>query len=163
MNAKEFKPEFLQIPYQVYADPELSPHDKFVYGVVYWFYSLKDGKCTASNATIASVLNSQERSVQRSLEALEKQGFIQRTWKDEVSKHRAEILPLVRYADLRPNGRRGTTKRTQELRPNGHQIYNTKRENTYNYGNENLKPQKDNLKFLQDRYPDVVAKGAKKA
>lgn len=95
-----FKPDFYIIPGVVRDDPKLNEFDGFVYAVVYWFERLKDGKCTAGNGTIAGILNSTVGSVQNSLNRLEQQGFIRRTYKDRARRVRSSIECQVRYAKV---------------------------------------------------------------
>lgn len=93
-----FAPEFLITPIQVIRDKSLSPLDHNVYAVCYWFERLKDGKCTASNDTIAEVLGLEHgRSIQRSLEKLESAGYIKRFYEDETNQKRKEITCLVHF------------------------------------------------------------------
>jgi len=91
----QFKPDFLIKPYEVHAHPGLRPSDGDVYAVVYWFEKMVNGKCTASNETIAEVACVKERSVGASLERLEQFGFIKRTFTDDTHRHRKEIKALV--------------------------------------------------------------------
>jgi len=92
------KPDFLLIPLPVYQNNRLDNIDCFVYAVIYWFYSLKDGKCTASNATIANILNLVNyRTVQNALTRLEENGFIKREYQDSKKRIREEIIPLVTF------------------------------------------------------------------
>jgi DNA-binding MarR family transcriptional regulator len=90
-----YEPDFLIKPYAVYSHPELRPSDSDVYAVVYWFEKMKDGKCTASNETIARVACIKERSVGASLERLEQHGFITRVFSSDTKAHRVEIKTHV--------------------------------------------------------------------
>lgn len=89
----DFRPDFLIIPMGLITDKNTSPLDGYVYAAVYWFHSLKDGRCFASNPSIAVVVNSTARSVQNSLTTLEKLGYISRTYD---GKNR-EIQPLITF------------------------------------------------------------------
>ena len=52
---QEFYPDFLIIPYQLVENEFLTPADLKVYGAIYWYQHLKDGKCTAGNPAIARI------------------------------------------------------------------------------------------------------------
>lgn len=97
---KHFRPEFWHIPTIVSDHPKIQAFDEKVYAVIHWFYKMKDGKCIASNQTIAEIIkpsDPQIRSVQNSLNHLEDYGFINRVFKDKNRRHRQEIIPLVSY------------------------------------------------------------------
>ena len=95
------QPDFLQIPREVYGNKELDKLDCFVYAAVYWFHSLKNGKCTASNRRIGEVVGAAAGSVKNSLNRLEDQRCIKRIYKDQQQKVRLQIIPLVVYAKIR--------------------------------------------------------------
>lgn len=90
-----YTPDFLIKPYQVHSHPDLRPSDSDIYAVVYWFERMKDGKCIASNKTIATVACLQERTVGAALERLEQLGFIKRIYSDKARTKRLEIQTLV--------------------------------------------------------------------
>lgn len=90
-------PEFLIIPFQLIRDPKIHPLDERIYGIIYWLTRLKGEKCIASNSTLADIACCTPRGVQNSLLRLEKHGYIQRVIKDDGSKHRDEIRPLVSF------------------------------------------------------------------
>ena len=96
------KPDFFIIPYQVYENEKLTQADGYLYGVIYWLERLKDGKCTASNATLASIARMTPGSVQNSLLRLEEQGCVQRVFQDKARKVRSEIKCLVSYLKTAP-------------------------------------------------------------
>lgn len=75
----------------------LRPTDWIVYGVVYWYEHLKEGRCIASNPSIARVAGVEERTVRAALDRLEEAGFIKRIYKDSMKKQRSEVKALVRY------------------------------------------------------------------
>jgi len=75
------------------SDKEVTPLDGLVYGVVYWFHSLKDGVCFASNPTIATLTHSSARGVQNSLTNLENRGYVRRF---QGPKGR-QIIPLITF------------------------------------------------------------------
>jgi hypothetical protein len=98
-----FKPDFLIIPYAIKSHEDLRPSDGDVYAAIYWFERLKDGKCTASNETLADVACCGTRNVRGALDRLEKEGFIERVWKDpETRTQRAEIKTLLHYSKVAP-------------------------------------------------------------
>ena len=91
-------PDFLLTPYALIEDKEINPLDERVYSVIYWYSCLKNEKCTASNATIASICKSTAGSVANSLDKLEARRYIKRLFKDAKRKVRLEIIPLISYA-----------------------------------------------------------------
>lgn len=91
------KPDFLIIPKIVHDHEGLQPSDWILYGVVYWYEHMRDGKCIASNEALARVALVGERSVRGSLDRLERAGFIRREFRDKKRKDRAQILCLVKY------------------------------------------------------------------
>jgi hypothetical protein len=99
-----FIPDYIQIPTIVLMDEELEPNDFLTYGAVYWYYRLNDNTndqiCKASNERLGKIVGISEGAVANSLTRLEKQGHIQRVFKDDARKHRLEIIPLVVYAKV---------------------------------------------------------------
>lgn len=93
----EFRPDFVIIPYPVYSDVELEGLDRVVYGICYWFEQMKDGKCTASNGTLAKIAGTNMRSVSNSLNRLEERGYIVRLYKDEAKRNRTEIITKISF------------------------------------------------------------------
>ena len=90
---KIFNPEYLYIPYLVL---ELQPAARFVFGAIYYFEKMKDGKCFASNEEIARIAHITPRSVANSLGILEKAGFIKRIFSDKNHRNRKEIKCLIK-------------------------------------------------------------------
>ena len=88
-------PDYWIIPYQIYADRKLSPIDKFIYGAIYWFASMGNKKCLASNKVLAEVLKTIPSTVTNGLENLEARGYIKRLFLDDSRCRRTEIIPLV--------------------------------------------------------------------
>lgn len=95
-------PDFLIVPKIVHDHPDLQPSDWILYGVVYWYEHMRDGKCIASNEALARVARVGERSVRGSLDRLERAGFIRREYRDKKRKDRAQILCLVKYGIQEP-------------------------------------------------------------
>lgn len=92
-----FTPQFLITPYEVKVCQGLRPSDGDVYAICYWFQSLKEGRCTAGNKTIADLLAIDERTVRAALERLERKGYIERSYEDADRKIRLEIRCLVQF------------------------------------------------------------------
>lgn len=91
----DFTPDFLYIPYVVMSLPQAA--DRFVFGAVFYFERMKDGKCTASNDQIARIAGVKSgTAVANSLTRLEKSGFIKRFYSDKNNKNRTEIKCLVK-------------------------------------------------------------------
>lgn len=100
MDTPHFRPDFVIIPYPVYSDEKLEGLDRVVYGVVYWFEHMRDGRCTASNATIAAVTGTNLRSVSNSLNRLEDRGYISRLYKDDAKRNRSEIRTKISFKSV---------------------------------------------------------------
>lgn len=100
---KIIPPDFIAIPFQVLSDKKLQPLDQKVYGFIYWFEHLKDGKCTAGNEVLAQLANCQVKGVQNGLTRLEKQGYIVRTYKDESKRIRKEIKTTISFKKVSLN------------------------------------------------------------
>lgn len=112
-----YKPDFLIKPYEVHSCPALRPSDSDIYAVVYWFERMRDGKCTASNETIADIACLKERTVGAALERLEKQGFIIRVYEDKSRAKRVEIkttVHMTRSSKITPIYK---TKKSAKLTP----------------------------------------------
>lgn len=105
----EMTPDFLLVPYQLIKDARIEPNDRLVYAVVYWFEHLRDGRCIASNMTIANILGITTRGVQNSLTNLELNGYIERTYKDAAKRNRAQILTKISFKAVRTDGDRQKT------------------------------------------------------
>lgn len=95
-----FKPDFIQIPYQLIDDRNLDSMDRLLYGLIYWYEHMKDGECWASNQTLASLLYTTTRVVQNSLGRLEEKGYIERDYKDKAHRNRSRIRALINYKRL---------------------------------------------------------------
>lgn len=94
------KPDFYIIPHQLVFNDNLTPADHLVYATVYWFERMKDGKCIASNETIATACRLKSRAVRGCLERLEKEKFITRIFKDTKMKNRSEIKTLFAFGQV---------------------------------------------------------------
>ena len=101
MTSRKFLPEFLNIPYKLILDYNITPLDIKVYGIILWFRkTTKQKKCFAKNATIADLLSTEERkivegSIQLSIARLEKNGYVKRIFVDKSNRHRKEIIPVI--------------------------------------------------------------------
>jgi hypothetical protein len=95
----KFTPDFLQIPSIVGFDTDLQPLDKLVYAVVFWLERLRDGRCYASNATIAKVVGSSSSGVANSLVRLREKNYIVSYYNEKGG--RTEIRTLV-YNSVNP-------------------------------------------------------------
>lgn len=102
---KEFDdPNLLIIPFQLVKDKNLEQVDRLLYGVIYWFEHMKDGRCFAGNDRIAKILGTTPRVIQNSLTNLEKNGYILRMYKDSAKRNRIEIRGLIAMRHLSPSG-----------------------------------------------------------
>jgi hypothetical protein len=86
------KPPFLQIPSEILI-PEMKCSDIKLYGNILCLSNLING-CTASNETLGDLSGVGERQVIRSLNKMEKLGFIRRHY-NRVKKIRINIEPLI--------------------------------------------------------------------
>jgi len=100
-------PDFLIIPFEIKTNTKLRPTDGDIYGIVYWLEHLKEGRCTAGNEYIASILNITERAVRAGLERMEKEGYLQRFFLDPERKNRMEIKTLMKFSKIPPVGQQG--------------------------------------------------------
>lgn len=89
-------PDFLIIPKMIHHDKKLRPTDWIVYAVIYWYEHMKEGRCFASNESIADIARVSERAVMSSLERLEIRGYIKREYNENKSR-RTEIRSMVHY------------------------------------------------------------------
>lgn len=95
---KTFKPDFYIVP-TIVAE-QCSPSDAMLFGIIYWMEKLRDGKCFASNLTLARMMPSKTAtisSVSNSLNRLEGAGFIRRVYKDKQKRNRERICCLVKF------------------------------------------------------------------
>lgn len=89
------KPDFLQIPQQVYSCRKLSGIDMMVYGLIYWYTKLKLEKCIASNQTFADILGVSTKKISDSITRLVREGFVGAVYADQLKRNREELIPLV--------------------------------------------------------------------
>jgi len=150
-NNKVFFPDFIIKPFpimQAIREGNLNQLDGDVYGIVYWFHSMKDGVCKASNSRIADILASTPRTVRRCLQRLEENGFVELHYKDPQKKNRLKVTPLVTFINFAQNtpveghlapSRVGPTGPTvgptdpTQVGPTGPQISNNIISNSYIY------------------------------
>lgn len=66
-QAPKFAPDLFIVPASIMLDPELQPLDSKVYGIIYWLERLKDGRCWASNETIANIVGASASAVSHSI------------------------------------------------------------------------------------------------
>lgn len=118
-QAVTFTPDLFIIPGVVMLDKELQPLDSKVYATVYWLERLRDGRCFASNNTLAKIVNSSSSGVRQSLYRLEDKGYIRMTYNE--AKHRTGIITLVQM-------KRGVTNETGGVSEMRHRDSNTKSE-----------------------------------
>jgi hypothetical protein len=90
------KPDFIVIPVQLLEDSTLNAMDRTLYGYIYWLERLKDGKCIASNKTLAELCITTPRTIQNSLIRLKKQGYIE-VLLDPRTNYRKGISCKVSY------------------------------------------------------------------
>lgn len=86
------KPPFLQIPSEILI-PEMKCSDIKLYGYILCLSSLKNG-CTACNETLGELVGISSRQIIRSLNKMEKLGFIRRRY-NKGNTIRIKIEPLI--------------------------------------------------------------------
>lgn len=88
-------PEFFMYPHILITISDLKPCDYHVYGIIRWLTKLKNGKCFASNRTIARLILKSPGTVANSLTRLERAKCIERIFHDDARRERQEIIPLL--------------------------------------------------------------------
>jgi len=96
----DFKPDFVIVPYELIENKNLRPLDRILYGVIYYFEKMKEGKCIASNSTLAQYCNADKTSMNGALTRLERERYIFRIYKDKEKKIRDEIKTLVQFRQV---------------------------------------------------------------
>lgn len=115
---KEYEPDYIQIPYPIYKDSRLESADRVLYGIIYCFEHMRDGKCFASNVALAASAGISPRSIPNALTKLEKLGYITRVFKDEGKRHRIEIKTHISYKNMaRPDTRMGESRYARGRNP----------------------------------------------
>lgn len=114
MSDKNFRPDFIIIPYQVAFDKNLQPLDQKLYGIIFWLEHLKEGKCIASNSYLADMCNSTASSMQNSLDRLERAGVIKRMFSDKERKKRTGIKTKISFK-VSLDSDRGITKQAYDV------------------------------------------------
>ena len=90
-------PDFIQIPCQIAFNKKLQPADKNVYGIIYFFWQMEKG-CILANSSFQELTGIKDpQTIQNCLLRLERNGFIQRKYRDPERKIREEIIPLITY------------------------------------------------------------------
>lgn len=92
---REYEPEFIRIPFQLFKNENLYPADRPVYGIISYFTKMKDKHCKATNKTIAKLLSMHPTSVSDSLSRLEDNKCILRVFDPKNKRKRIEIIPLM--------------------------------------------------------------------
>jgi hypothetical protein len=78
-NGNPFQPEFIQIPYAVFRDPNLSASAKLAYGRLK-LYAGADGHCFMAHRTLAAEICLGRRQTQKILDELRAAGWIDWEW-----------------------------------------------------------------------------------
>lgn len=78
-NGNPFQPEFIQIPYAVFRDPNLSASAKLAYGRLK-LYAGTDGQCFMAHRTLAAEICLGRRQTQKILDELRAAGWIDWEW-----------------------------------------------------------------------------------
>lgn len=165
MDNQKFFPAFIQIPYQLIIDNRLTPADRIVFGVVYWYQKLKDGRCFASNKSIAEVANIQPGSVQNCLDRLELNGFIKRIHNNSKTKKgqsRQEIQVLIDYKSIPlNNGIQESIPLDNGIQPSSMPLDNGHNKNNNN--NNNYTDSKESTKSSSKEEKEQIKKEDEKS
>lgn len=135
-------PEFIPVFHCSLVDENLQKQDCLVLGAVYWFERLKDGKCFASNLTLAKVIGAtNSKSVTNSLRRLEENGYIKCIYKDINKRHRKQIVCSIHrlhkkksHPQMEPEPSTDGTVSTPEPSTDGQNKNNTYKEQKKNIG-----------------------------
>lgn len=95
MKNKEFKTDFIPVPFMAVKDERLTPASRLILGVIYYITEKRGEKFFMSNKYIADILNMSAGSIHNSLALLESSGYVLRIYNDENTK-RLEIKCMVR-------------------------------------------------------------------
>jgi len=126
----KFKPDFIQIPFQLIEDSRLTPIDRILYGVIYWLEHLKDGKCTAGNKALQETCQAKSiGTIQNCLNNLEDCGYIKRLYKDDKKKIRKEIKCVIAFKRVSLNNDKVSSNNDTQVSSNN---------DTYNKINNNI-------------------------
>jgi hypothetical protein len=176
MNGQE-QPRYTLILHQIRKQLGLSLMEYCVADSIYHLSnnptSKVPGWCFASKEKIADFLSTTDRTVFACISSLLEKGLVE---KEETTKHLRttrkwyENVVLIKakgeYEDisggmkkLHSDPEESSVKPMKKLQS---YKYIDKRNYTNYENKENSKPFKDNLKTLEDRYPEFAAKGAKK-
>lgn len=91
-----FTPDFVPVFSSALHCDKLQKIDCLVLGAIYWYERLRDGKCTASNASIARIVGAKSVTViSNCLKSLEDNGFIVTKYKDDSKRHREQISCVI--------------------------------------------------------------------
>lgn len=90
-----FGPDVFIIPGLVMLDQTLRPIDTKIYGCIYWMEKLRDGRCFASNGTIAKVIGTSSQGVADGIKRLVDSGHIKCIYEDNDKRIRKQIITLV--------------------------------------------------------------------
>jgi hypothetical protein len=110
-----FIPDFILVPKEAYHKEGLTLVDGSVYGVIYWYHSLKEGRCFASNESIGTVIGVGGQKVSEAIKKLENAGLVHVIYKDKNKRTRLEIIPLLTWGlrqaayGVTPHGVTGVT------------------------------------------------------
>ncbi len=97
-----FMPDFFVKPWQLFVDKRVTPMTADVFAVIYWYEKMRDGVCTANNATIAKVLHrSDATSVSRSIATLIEAGYVVAEYDPETNL-RTGMYTTLGYATVDP-------------------------------------------------------------
>jgi len=87
---KEFKTDFIPVPFMAIKDNHLTPLSRMVLGIIYYITEKRGEKFFMSNKYIANILNSKPNSINNCILVLEENGYIKREY-NEDNTQRLEI------------------------------------------------------------------------
>lgn len=138
---KDWRGMFLTIPTLIVMDEDLTGDQKLLYGIILALSRI-DGYCTATNASLAKLLNISDRSIQRNVSSLKEAGFVDveiiRDEKGEVKERQIRCMVSFRGEKL-------------ELKGSSEKIRNAKETIKHAYGSQK------NVMLTDEQYANLKA------
>lgn len=169
----DFRPDYVIIPYELIQNKNLHPLDRILYGVIYYFERMKEGKCIASNTTLAEYCNAERTSINSSLTRLENERYIIRLYKDKQKKIRDEIKTLIQFRQdslfkvklnnytVKSDNYTPSSQITTGVKSNNYHINKNILIKDYKYNKEDEKLTELLYSLVKQNYPFLFEKGKK--
>jgi hypothetical protein len=141
MSKEFFEPDFIQIPKEVYKSKEIQPIDNKLFGAIHWLEKLRDGVCTASDATLAKIINCSEKTIPNSMKRLIEKRFIIKTGYRQTRKIKTNYKTVWDLSSL--NDEVYLRQTTKISSPNNEENKNSNKNNNKDIANESQARQKE--------------------